>query len=79
VLVSLIARNGDLPIVVGEQGVLGDGLPQLPKGALTQLRRNGFITVQQEGAGLLVGPGERIREIGAHWQIQLLAPSGDQE
>ena len=73
VLVSLIVQNGGLPIVVGEHGVLPDGLPQLPRGALTQLRRNGYLTVQQEGAGLLVGLGLRVRKIGAHWGVQVPA------
>ena len=76
-LVSLIVQNGGLSIIVGEHGVLPDALPQLARGALTQLRRNGFLTVQQEGAGLLVGPGPRIREIAAHWQIALPEPADE--
>jgi hypothetical protein len=36
---ALIVQNGGLSIIVGEHGVLPDGLPQLARGALTQLRR----------------------------------------
>ena len=56
--------------------MLPDGLPQLPQGALTQLRRNGYLTVPQDGTGLLVETGERIRQLGAQWLIQL--PRGHQ-
>jgi hypothetical protein len=40
---------------------------------------NGFLTVQQEGAGVLVGPGPRIREIAAYWQIALPEPADERE
>jgi hypothetical protein len=51
-------------------------LPRLPQAALAQLRRNGYLTTAQEGTGLRVGPGERVREIAAKWNIDLPEPTG---
>ena len=71
VLVSALVANGGNPITVREHGVLGDGLPPLPQGALGQLRRNGWIEVTQAGSGTRVSLGERCRAIAAKWGIPL--------
>ena len=75
VIVSLIVANGGQEIVVGEHGFLPDGLPNLPSGALTQLRRNGWLEATQEGTGTHVGLGPRVREIAERWGIELPEPA----
>jgi hypothetical protein len=65
VVVSWIAENGGHEIVVKEHGVLPDGLPRLPKGALAQLRCNAWIETAQVGSGTRVALGPRTREIAA--------------
>ena len=59
------------PVDVREHGVLGEGLPQLPSGALGQLRLNGYITVAKAGSRLRIGVGSRTRTIAAHWKIEM--------
>ena len=71
--VSRIVENGGRGIVIDEHGNLGDGLPPLPRGSLAQLRRNGWLSVTQEG-GTRVGLGPRTRSIAAHWGIPLPEP-----
>jgi hypothetical protein len=71
VLVSLIAQNGGHAITIGEHGYLGDGLPNLPLGGMTQLVRNGYLTVAQEGAGHQVRLGERACEVARTWGIEI--------
>ena len=77
VIVSLVGENGGREIHVGEHGVLSDGLPSLPTGSLAQLRRNGWLSVTQEGGGTRVGLGERCRAIAAKWNIDLPPIDGD--
>jgi hypothetical protein len=77
VVLSLITGNGGNPITLGEHAVLPDGLPALPQGSLSQLRRNGWITTSQEGAGTRVGLGERARGIAARWGIDVPADGND--
>ena len=48
-----------------------DALPPLPQGALSQLRRNGYLVTSQEGTGTRVGLGPRVREIAEHWDTAL--------
>lgn len=71
VVFNAITANGGHDIEVSEHGVVGAGLPPIPRGSLTQLRRNGWLTVAEAGAGLRVGLGERTRDIAATWSIEL--------
>ena len=77
VLVALIVQNGGHEIHVREHGVLGEGLPNLPSGSISQLCRNGYLTSAQDGTGMRVGLGPRTREIAKHWGIALPDPSVD--
>ena len=70
-LLSLIVANGGNAVEIREHGVLGDGLPRLPSGALGALRMNGYITVDRNGAGFRVGLGPHTRAIAARWKISL--------
>ena len=71
VALNLIVANGGNPITVPEHGIVGDGLPPIPRGSLGQPRRNGWLTVAEAGSGLRVGLGERTRSIAAKWNIDL--------
>jgi hypothetical protein len=75
VLLSLLVANGGHPVEVREHGVLGDGLPRLPQGALGPLRLNAYLVVEKVAAGFRVGAGPRVRQIAARWDIDLPEPT----
>jgi hypothetical protein len=52
---------------VNRAGLVRTGFAPIPRGALSQLRRNGRLTVTEAGAGLRVGLGERTRAIAGRW------------
>jgi hypothetical protein len=63
VLVASIVSNGGNPIDVPESGLLGDGLPPLPRRALGALRKAGYIGTSEVGNGIRVSLGPGTREI----------------
>jgi len=71
VLVATIVSNGGDPIDVPESGLLGDGLPPLPRRALGALRKAGYIGNSEVGNGIRVSLGPRCREVAAKWGIEL--------
>jgi hypothetical protein len=68
------ARHEVLP----ESGLLGDGLPPIPKRTLGALRQAGYIDTTEAGSGIRVALGPRCRHIAATWSIDLPpAPTDD--
>lgn len=70
-VLNLIAANNGEPITVPETGITERDLPAIPRGSLTQLRRNGWLTVTEDGVGLQVGLGDRTRAVAQRWGITL--------
>jgi len=38
---------------------------------LTQLRRNGYVSVRADGSTRIIGPGPRTRALATRWGISL--------
>jgi hypothetical protein len=49
----------------------------LLRDSLGQLRRNGWLTIEQAGTGQRVGLGERARKIAGMWGIDLTPGDAD--
>lgn len=69
VLVNAITANGGEAVGISEHGIVERGLPPIPRGSLAALRRNEWLTVTEDGAGVRVGLGERTKDIAAKWSI----------
>jgi hypothetical protein len=75
VLVNAIAASGGQAVTISEHGIVERGLPRIPRGSLAALRRNDWLTVTEDGAGLRVGLGERTKAIAERWGIDLPEPA----
>jgi hypothetical protein len=80
-LLNLIAESGGRETRLTQHGAVTgrtreDGrLPFIDVKLLAQLRRNRFLTTRREGSDIVVGLGERVRQVAKRWQISLPEPA----